>query len=105
MKMSAISGFHGVALPTINCLQTELELYYNNYESVGFYGGRKNWDKKRRDENQKTEPTYGIKTGNQTEVTIIVGGKCSHHCDIPCSCEFIFSWQQNFDSSFLLTFL
>ena len=35
-----------------------------------------------KDENQKqTQPTYGVKSGNQTRAAL-VGGKCSQHCAI-----------------------
>ena len=38
-----------------------------------------------RDENQQqTQPTYDVETGNRTRATL-VGGECSHHCVIPCS--------------------
>ena len=36
-----------------------------------------------KDENQQqTQPTYDVKSGNRTRATL-VGGKCSHHCAIP----------------------
>ena len=36
-----------------------------------------------KDENQQqTQPTYDVESGNRTRATL-VGGKCSHHCAIP----------------------
>ena len=36
-----------------------------------------------RDENQQqTQPTYDVESGNRTQATL-VGGECSHHCAIP----------------------
>ena len=36
-----------------------------------------------KDENQQqTQPTYDVETGNRTRATL-VGGECSHHCAIP----------------------
>ena len=38
------------------------------------------WSK---DENQQqTQPTYDVESGNRTRATL-VGGECSHHCAIP----------------------
>ena len=31
---------------------------------------------------QQTQPTYDVNSGNRTWATL-VGGKCSHHCTIP----------------------
>ena len=31
---------------------------------------------------QQTQPTYGLNTGNRVRATL-AGGKCSHHCAIP----------------------
>jgi len=31
---------------------------------------------------QQTQPTYDIESGNRTQATL-VGGECSHHCAIP----------------------
>ena len=69
----------------IYCLQIELE-----FRSVDFYGGRKpenpeNPEKnpRNRDENQQqTQPTYDVGSGNRTGDTL-VGGERSHHCAIP----------------------
>ena len=52
-----------------------------------FYRGRKSeYTEKNpwcRDENQQqTQPTYGVNTRNQTRATLL-GGECSHHCGIP----------------------
>ena len=67
----------------VHCFQIEME-----FGNVGFFGGRKTrvpreinpWS---RDENQKqTQPTYDVKSWNQTQATL-VGGECSHHCAIP----------------------
>ena len=36
-----------------------------------------------KDENQQqTQPTYDVESGNRTRATL-VGGECSHHCAIP----------------------
>ena len=36
-----------------------------------------------RDKNQQhTQPTYAVESGNRTRATL-VGGECSHHCAIP----------------------
>ena len=34
------------------------------------------------EENQQTQPTYGIESGNRSRATL-VEGKCSHHCANP----------------------
>ena len=42
-----------------------------------------------KDENQQqTQPTYDVESGNRTRATL-VGGQCSHHCAIPAPCRFI----------------
>ena len=61
----------------------QLELEFGN---VGFCGGRKTGEPgkspRSRDENQQqTQPTYDVKSGNRTRATL-VGGTCSHHCAI-----------------------
>ena len=33
-------------------------------------------------ENQQTQPTHDVESGNRTRA-IFVGGECSHHCVIP----------------------
>ena len=33
-------------------------------------------------ENQQTQPTHDVESGNRTRATF-VGGECSHHCAIP----------------------
>ena len=53
--------------------------------------GSTNWGTQRktswsRVENQQTQPTYDVRSGNRTRV-ILVEGQCSHHCanTAPCS--------------------
>ena len=33
----------------------------------------------------ESQPTYDAESGNRTRATLLVGGKCSHHCAIPVS--------------------
>ena len=47
-----------------------------------------------RDENQQqTQPTYDVESGNRTRATL-VGGECSHHCAIPAPLVFCRSLAQ-----------
>ena len=61
------------------------ELEFGN---VGFCGGRKTGvpgekpSEQGRENQQQTQPTYGVNSGYQTQATL-VGGECSHHCAIP----------------------
>ena len=54
-------------------------------------GGKPEYPEKNprsRDENQQqTQPTYDVNTGNRTQATL-VGDKCSHHCAIPAPQNF-----------------
>ena len=74
---SSRNSFKGV-----RAFQVELE-----FRNVGFCGGRKTGEPKKnlqsRDENQQqTQPTYDVESGNRTRATL-VRGECSHHCAIP----------------------
>ena len=65
----------------------QMELEFGN---VGFCGGRKTGEpgeKKldaKNENQQQTQPTYDVESGNRTRATL-VGGKCSHHCAIPAA--------------------
>ena len=76
-----VSGFHRVALSsTVSRSNWNLEML------VFVEGGKPEYPEKNprsRDENQQqTQPTYDMNTGNQTWATL-VEGECSHHCAIP----------------------
>ena len=58
-----------------------------NLEMLVFVVGRKpgypEKNPRSKDENQQqTQPTYDVESGNGNKVTL-VGGECSHHCPIP----------------------
>ena len=58
-------------------------------------GGKPEYPEKNprsRDENQQqTQPTYGVKARNRTRATM-EGGECSHHCAIPAPQIVLFSY-------------
>ena len=55
--------------------QIELE-----FGSVGFWGEGKTGVPRSKGENQEqTQPTYGVDAGSWTRATLM-GGECSHHC-------------------------
>ena len=79
---------------TLNSLTTDkpvslgfqIELEFGN---VGFCRGRKTGDPEEKSSEQgreptTTQPTFDVESGNRTRA-ILVGGKCSHHCEIPVS--------------------
>ena len=73
-----------------------IELEFGN---VGFCGGRKTGNPEKnprsKDENQQqSQPTYDVESGNRTRATL-VGGKCSHHCANhaqPCAFQMNEDW-------------
>ena len=72
--------FHGVALHPL--FPDRIGIW-----SVGFCGGRKTGEPgenpRSGDENQQqTQPTCDVRSGNRTRATV-VGGERSHHCAIP----------------------
>ena len=79
--MGIFSGFHRLALSS-----TVTGSNWNLGMLVFVEGGKpENPEKNPRskDENQQqTQPTYDVESGNRTRATL-VGGECSHHCAIP----------------------
>ena len=69
----------------VNCFQVELE-----FGNVGFCGGRKTGAPgekplSRDDNQQQTQPTYGVNAGHRTQATL-VGDEFFYHCAIPAPC-------------------
>lgn len=75
--MSASAGFHAVPLPWSNW----------NLEMTVFTGELGNPEKKpmeKGDKQKQTQPIYG--TDQHQTLATLVGGVCSHHCNIAASC-------------------
>ena len=77
-----------------------VELEFGN---VGFWGGenrssrrKTSWSKG--ENQQQTQPTYGIDAGIWTRATL-VGGQHSHHCAIPCPQTWALNWPKTAISS------
>ena len=51
---------------------------------------RRKTSRSREENQQQTQPTYDIKSGNRTRATL-VEGEFSHHCAIPASTPTLFS--------------
>ena len=72
--------------PVLNSRAFRIELEFRN---VGFCGGgktgvptRRKTSRSREENQQQTQPTYDVESGNRTRATL-VEGECSHHCAIP----------------------
>ena len=78
-------GVHENSLKRLPAFQIELE-----FGSVGFWGEGKTrvpgekTSRSKGDNQQQTQPTYGVDARIRTRATL-VGGQCSHHCAKPCS--------------------
>ena len=78
--MVALSPEPGAHVLNTRAFRIELE-----FRNVGFCGEgstRRKTSRSREENQQQTQPTYDVESGNRTRATL-VEGECSHHCAIP----------------------